>query len=72
MRPFAAISCRPEAPRFAMQRQLEAIGQQRLQHQPHLRAIRLALGLGLDIEAIRSHPGRTADSWYALHATQPE
>jgi hypothetical protein len=48
-------------PLFAMNGDLEAVGQEALQHEQDDGAVGLAVRFGLDVIAIRGNPGRTAD-----------
>ena len=73
-RQFGAALCRRqivdrEISRLPVERQLEPVGQERLQHQPHLLRIGVGLRFGLDIVAIGIDPGRTS---YHLRSRQGE
>ena len=73
-RQFGAALCRRqivdrELSRLPVKPQLEPVGQERLQHQPCLLLIGVALRFGLDIVAIGIDPGRTS---YHLRSRQGE
>ena len=55
-----------ELSRLAVERELEPVGQEGLQHEPHVRPIGVAFRFGLDIVAFRIDPGRTADNLRGL------